>query len=701
MHIEGSVVREGATVPEAVEKALRSLGINRDQAEIEVLDAGSSGFLGFRARKAKVRVSIKEEVLTELKLTDVLVDLNIKDDGHMVADEAAAALQEVETDSEHRLPAGESGPGTAKVRDGRLIVNNPVLSDEYASIAPGKHVRLTVNGRLVEEQALVREDDDIQIEIVHDEPAAVLELDVSSEGQEARLALFRHPGARYALKDVNEDTQITIEAEMLEIVEPSELSVQDVIKFLNERNVTKGIDEDGIRLVLENPNSKENYIVARGEMPVDGVDAYIVYPFLEAARDEEDEGYFGRDKLISVNPGDIVAIKVPREKGKDGWTVTGEPIMARVPVDVEIQIKNGCEFTDGGTKVTAAIAGRPVVETTSNRTFISIDPIYIVKEVSQLTGDIKFSGDVEVQGQVRDGCTIEANGNIQVFGDVSRATLRAGTSVILHKMVFDSSVIAGGRAAVYSAINPYLVEICEILRLMCTAARQRKASPGISPVSDDDGPLVQHLIDSRFPGLPRVVKRIAAKVEEMEHFVHEEVARLARQLKRNFTGLGPLRLNNITSLEELRTSAEDALGLIECTLRKSDAIKVRYVQNCSLLSSGDIIIEGQGCYISSLTAGGEVIISGRPGIARGVKVVADGNIFIRDIGSEFETQTHVRIKENGKITAEVIRPDVMVQIGNERFRVDQTSKNFEASLDFSEKMVITRQISEEKSELRQ
>ena len=170
--------------------------------------------------------------------------------------------------------------------------------------------------------------------------------------------------------------------------------------------------------------------------------------------------------------------------------MTGETIMAREPVDIEIQVKNGCELAENG-RVVAVIAGRPVIENVSNRILISIDPIYVVKEVSQLTGDIKFSGDIEVQGQVRDGCTIEANGNIQVFGDVSRATIRAGTSVILHKMVFESNVVAGGRAAVYSAARPYLVEICEILRLMCSAARQRKGSSTAVLTSDDDGPLVQ------------------------------------------------------------------------------------------------------------------------------------------------------------------------------------------------------------------
>lgn len=51
----------GSTIDAAVEKALKELGCERDDAEIEVLNKGSRGFLGLGASEAKVRVTLKYE----------------------------------------------------------------------------------------------------------------------------------------------------------------------------------------------------------------------------------------------------------------------------------------------------------------------------------------------------------------------------------------------------------------------------------------------------------------------------------------------------------------------------------------------------------------------------------------------------------------------------------------------------------------
>ncbi|MCL1697652.1 MULTISPECIES: RNA-binding cell elongation regulator Jag/EloR [unclassified Lysinibacillus] len=50
----------GATEQEAISLALQKLGKTREQVDVEVLQKGKKGFLGFGARSAEVRVTVKE-----------------------------------------------------------------------------------------------------------------------------------------------------------------------------------------------------------------------------------------------------------------------------------------------------------------------------------------------------------------------------------------------------------------------------------------------------------------------------------------------------------------------------------------------------------------------------------------------------------------------------------------------------------------
>jgi spoIIIJ-associated protein len=55
-----AIEREGKTVDEALEAALRELGLRREQAQIDVLREPSAGFLGMGAKAARVRVARKD-----------------------------------------------------------------------------------------------------------------------------------------------------------------------------------------------------------------------------------------------------------------------------------------------------------------------------------------------------------------------------------------------------------------------------------------------------------------------------------------------------------------------------------------------------------------------------------------------------------------------------------------------------------------
>ncbi len=55
------ITQIGANIEEALHLALQKLGVTRDQVDVEVLQKGKKGFLGFGAKPAEVLVTVKEE----------------------------------------------------------------------------------------------------------------------------------------------------------------------------------------------------------------------------------------------------------------------------------------------------------------------------------------------------------------------------------------------------------------------------------------------------------------------------------------------------------------------------------------------------------------------------------------------------------------------------------------------------------------
>lgn len=56
-----SIDVEGATVKDAIKKALAKLGVERNSVEVKVLAEGNKGLFGMKgAKQAKVKVSLKD-----------------------------------------------------------------------------------------------------------------------------------------------------------------------------------------------------------------------------------------------------------------------------------------------------------------------------------------------------------------------------------------------------------------------------------------------------------------------------------------------------------------------------------------------------------------------------------------------------------------------------------------------------------------
>jgi spoIIIJ-associated protein len=68
------VVKSGKTVEKAIESALKELGINKDEAEIEVLEEPSKGLFGFLGAK-EAKVIVKETINAQKKAVRILTGI--------------------------------------------------------------------------------------------------------------------------------------------------------------------------------------------------------------------------------------------------------------------------------------------------------------------------------------------------------------------------------------------------------------------------------------------------------------------------------------------------------------------------------------------------------------------------------------------------------------------------------------------------
>ena len=82
------ITQLGATIEEAISIALQQLNTTREQVEVEVLQEAKKGFLGFGARQAQVRVTLKEVKHEHKVLKEETEELNAIEDLVLDADDA-------------------------------------------------------------------------------------------------------------------------------------------------------------------------------------------------------------------------------------------------------------------------------------------------------------------------------------------------------------------------------------------------------------------------------------------------------------------------------------------------------------------------------------------------------------------------------------------------------------------------------------
>ncbi len=259
----------------------------------------------------------------------------------------------------------------------------------------------------------------------------------------------------------NNEFEVTLsEDEMVATVKIIDKVSEDITadklkKLLAEYQIVYGLADDfTIELFLKNGQTKnldeiESFVIAKGRALKAGRNAAVKYFFEDHNSDfgkELDSGKFDyrqRAEMPTVSQGALLAEKIPLIPGINGITVRGNEIEAQTPVDIHLDCGKGAALSKDGLRVVAIANGRPDRSLNGK---ISVLPEIVIKEdVNFKTGNIKFNGDVTVNGTILAGFSVTAN-NLTV-SDIQEAEVNIANTIIVKNSINDSKIKTGGTIA--------------------------------------------------------------------------------------------------------------------------------------------------------------------------------------------------------------------------------------------------------------
>lgn len=405
----------GASLEEALREASVELGLPIKKIEYEVLEKGSRGMMGVGKRPFLI-VAYPLTQQLELSETDDSLDMDFGFEADEAVNRDGTALVRL-------TPGGVMLKVIPPVGEGE-----PITEREAMQVIAHR-TREKVDTAMVAKVVKLADDQWVKIGEFDYNPAndAYISCDLT-EGEMKAVISLTAPGPGGA--------------------DPS----ADAIRGAMEASgVMYGFLDDVIQGLEDAPRYREPIVAAEGLKPKNGADAKMVYNFKTDHRDMQlQQTKDGRvdfkelNRIENVVEGQVLARKVPPENGEEGQTVTGKAIPAKDGKDIEPPLGENTRLSDDGRSILAEING--LVKLVNGK--VTVEPIYLVDgDVNMKEGNIRFLGTVIVKGNVDDGFSVNAAGDIEVMGSVGKGILEAEGDIIVHQGIAgkgEGTVTAGG-----------------------------------------------------------------------------------------------------------------------------------------------------------------------------------------------------------------------------------------------------------------
>jgi hypothetical protein len=400
--IEEEVEVYADSIRQALDLASKSLSVDVSQLDYEILEKGTNGFFGIGRTPYKI-------------LVRPLMSSKDMEDLAQIDQKLSAHAEEL-----HREPVHVDGKFSLRVtKSGVLLTIHPPKGDG----------RPVVLAEITAKASSLR---------ISNADLRIVDKEVKNPtGKPVRVGAW--------IQNVEYDGSMRVEVAsdetkaFVHFVPPRfsgrHMEVDDVMDALRSAGVTAGVQEERIAQYLDDMNYSHPLTAAEGTPPRHGRDAYIDYKVritnsIDFSQFDGNIDFKELNLIENVVVGQLLAIKVPAEKGVPGRTVLNRMTPARTGKDVQFRHGEGTILSENGQELSAEKNGQVVMK--ANK--ICVEEILVVKgDVDNNTGNIVMLGSVMITGSVLDNFTVKASGNIEVRGTVQKAFLEAEGDIIVRQ----------------------------------------------------------------------------------------------------------------------------------------------------------------------------------------------------------------------------------------------------------------------------
>lgn len=257
--------------------------------------------------------------------------------------------------------------------------------------------------------------------------------------------------------------------------EGQEIEPERIYSALKDAGVINGINEFKIETICDTQQYLTILKVAEGTEPIDGEDGYVKDHFDReveihlTVKDDNTIDYKDLGWLQTIREDEVICDIIAPTKAVSGYNVFNGEVRGKDGRKATVPKGQGTKLNEEEETLVAAQDG---VVTFDNGRF-RVDPLLIIEtNVETVTGNIETVGDVLIYGDVLEGFTVEATGNVTVQGMVEGAKIMAGGDIqvgrgmngnshgtmqakgeVRSKFIENGTVTAGGKIICDTIIN--------------------------------------------------------------------------------------------------------------------------------------------------------------------------------------------------------------------------------------------------------